>query len=366
MFAVLHVLGLMLAFFAITFVLPMVCSLVTGDGMLGDFAAAAGLNVLVGLALAFAFHRYRRELKARDGFLLVTLVWVMMSAAASVPLMMAIPGLSFTDAYFEAMSGLTTTGSTVLTGLDALPPSVNLWRSALHWFGGLGIIVLAVAVLPLLGVGGMQVYKAESPGPVKDEKLTPRITQTAKALWLVYTGITAAGAIALHAAGMTWLDAICHAFSAIGLGGFSTHDSGIGYYNSAAVEFVLILIMLTACMNFSRHFMAVQKLSFAPYLRDTEAKAILIVLGTSVVGITLLVWASGHYQQFATTLRHVAFSVVSVASTTGFVTQDYEKWPIFAPVWMLFLSCIVCSTGSTGAASRCSVHCCSSGTQCAK
>lgn len=243
---------------------------------------------------------------------------------------------------------------------------MNLWRSALHWFGGLGIIVLAVAVLPLLGVGGMQVYKAESPGPVKDEKLTPRITQTAKALWLVYTGITAAGAIALHAAGMTWLDAICHAFSAIGLGGFSTHDSGIGYYNSAAVEFVLILIMLTACMNFSRHFMAVQKLSFAPYLRDTEAKAILIVLGTSVVGITLLVWASGHYQQFATTLRHVAFSVVSVASTTGFVTQDYEKWPIFAPVWMLFLSCIVCSTGSTGAASRCSVHCCSSGTQCAK
>jgi trk system potassium uptake protein TrkH len=147
---------------------------------------------------------------------------------------------------------------------------------------------------------------------------------------------------------MTWLDAICHAFSAIGLGGFSTHDSGVGYYNSAAVEFVLILIMLIACVNFSRHFMAVQKLSLAPYLRDTEAKAILIVLGTSIVGITLLVWASGHYQEFATTLRHVAFSVVSVASTTGFVTQDYEKWPIFAPVWMLFLSCIVCSTGSTG------------------
>lgn len=347
MFAVLHVLGLMLAFFAITFVLPMVCSLVTGDGMLGDFAAAAGLNLLVGLVLALAFRRYRRELAARDGFLLVTLVWVMMSAAASVPLMMSIPGLSFTDAYFEAMSGLTTTGSTVLTGLDALPPSVNLWRCALHWFGGLGIIVLAVAVLPLLGVGGMQVYKAESPGPVKDEKLTPRITQTAKALWLVYTGITAAGAIGLHAAGMSWLDSICHSFSAIGLGGFSTHDTGIGFYNSPAVEFVLIVIMLLACMNFSRHFMAVQKLSLAPYLRDTEAKAILIVLGTSIVGVTLLVWASGHYQ-LVTTFRHVAFSVVSVASTTGFVTQDYEQWPIFAPVWMLFLSCIVCSTGSTG------------------
>lgn len=348
MFAVLHVLGLMLAFFAITFVMPMVCSLLAGDGMFADFAAAAGLNVLLGLALALAFRRYRRELKARDGFLLVTLVWVMMSAAASIPLLMAIPGLSFTDAYFEAMSGLTTTGSTVLSGLDSLPPSVNLWRHALHWYGGLGIIVLAVAVLPLLGVGGMQVYKAESPGPVKDEKLTPRITQTAKALWLVYTGITAAGVLALHAAGMTWFDAICHSFSAIGLGGFSTHDTGVGYYHSAAVEFVLIVIMLVACVNFSRHFMAVQKLSLAPYARDTEAKAILIVLGASIFGITMLVWVSGHYQGFATTLRHVAFSVVSVASTTGFVTEDYERWPIFAPVWMLFLSCIVCSTGSTG------------------
>ncbi len=194
----------------------------------------------------------------------------------------------------------------------------------------------------------MQVYKAESPGPVKDEKLTPRITQTAKALWLVYTGITAAGVLALHAAGMTWFDAICHSFSAIGLGGFSTHDTGVGYYHSAAVEFVLIVIMLVACVNFSRHFMAVQKLSLAPYARDTEAKAILIVLGASIFGITMLVWVSGHYQGFATTLRHVAFSVVSVASTTGFVTEDYERWPIFAPVWMLFLSCIVCSTGSTG------------------
>ncbi|MCW5569676.1 MAG: potassium transporter [Steroidobacteraceae bacterium] len=348
MFAVLHVLGLMLAFFAITFVLPLACSLITGDGLVGDYLAAAALNVLVGVVLAVAFRRFRRELAARDGFLLVTLAWVMMSAAASLPLMMAIPGLSFTDAYFEAMSGLTTTGSTVLSGLDLLPPSVNLWRHALHWYGGLGIIVLAVAVLPLLGVGGMQVYKAESPGPVKDEKLTPRITQTAKALWLVYTGITAAGIIALHAAGMDWFDAICHSFSAIGLGGFSTHDAGVGYFHSAAIEFVLMLIMLVACVNFSRHFMAVQKLSFAPYLRDTEAKAILIVLGTSIFGITMLVWVSGHYEGFATALRHVAFSVISVASTTGFVTQDYEQWPIFAPVWMLFLSCIVCSTGSTG------------------
>jgi len=347
-FAVLHVLGVMLAFFAITFVLPIGCSLVTGDGMLVDFVAGAALNLLVGLALTLAFRRYRRELKPRDGFLLVTLAWTMMSAAAAVPLLMALPDLSFTDAFFESMSGLTTTGSTVLTGLDDLPPSINLWRHALHWYGGLGIIVLAGAVLPRLGVGGMQLYKAESPGPGKDEKLTPRITQTAKALWLVYTAATAVGILALHLAGMNWLDAICHAFSAIGLGGFSTHDAGIGFYDSPAIELVLIVLMLFACVNFARHFMVVQKRSLAPYRRDTEAKAMALVLGGSIVGVTALLWLSHTYASLATALRHAAFTVVSIGTTTGFVTENYEMWPVFAPVWLLFLSCFVCSTGSTG------------------
>jgi len=345
---VLHVLGLMLVFFASTFLLPIACSLLTGDGMLVHFAAGAAVIVLVGLGLALAFRRHKRELKARDGFLLVTLAWALMSAAATVPLLMALPELSFTDAFFESMSGLTTTGSTVLTGLDTLPPSINLWRHALHWYGGLGIIVLAVAVLPLLGVGGMQVYKAESPGPVKDEKLTPRITQTAKALWLIYAAITLAGVLALRLAGMGWLDAICHAFSAVALGGFSTYDRGVGQFDSAAVEVVLIVLMLLACVNFSRHFMAVQKRSLKPYARDTEAKAIMLVLGVSVAAITALLWASQTYDGFSASLRHAAFTVVSIATTAGFVSDNYEAWPVFAPVWVLFLSCIVCSTGSTG------------------
>ncbi|MFN7272521.1 MAG: potassium transporter TrkG, partial [Gammaproteobacteria bacterium] len=182
MLAVAHVLGMMMAVFAVTFLMPLVSALVFQDGTFDDFAIAAGINVVLGLSIAAATRRHKRELKPRDGFLLVTLSWVLMSLSAAIPLMIALPGLSFTDAYFEAVSGLTTTGATVLTGLDTLQPSINLWRHAMHWFGGIGIIVLAVAVLPLLGVGGMALYRAEAPGSVKDEKLTPRITETAKAL----------------------------------------------------------------------------------------------------------------------------------------------------------------------------------------
>ncbi len=348
MLAVAHVLGMLMALFAVTFVLPLVSALVFQDGTFDDFAIAAGINVVIGLAIAGATRRYKRELKARDGFLLVTLAWVLMSLSAAVPLMIALPGISFTDAYFEAVSGLTTTGSTVITGLDNLPPSINLWRHALHWFGGIGIIVLAVAVLPLLGVGGMALYRAETPGPVKDEKLTPRITETAKALWLTYIGITAIGVVALRSAGMDWFDALCHAFSAMGLGGFSTRDASIGAFDSAAIEIVLIVLMLVASLNFSRHFMALRNRSLDPYRRDSEAKAILVLVGASVVAIALLLTLRGTYPTFLEALRHSAFNVVSVASTTGFVSQDFGLWPIFAPVWMLFLSCIVCSTGSTG------------------
>ena len=348
MLAVAHVLGMLMALFAVTFVLPLVSALVFQDGTFDDFAIAAGINVVIGLAIAGATRRYKRELKARDGFLLVTLAWVLMSLSAAVPLMIALPGISFTDAYFEAVSGLTTTGSTVITGLDNLPPSINLWRHALHWFGGIGIIVLAVAVLPLLGVGGMALYRAETPGPVKDEKLTPRITETAKALWLTYIGITAIGVVALRSAGMGWFDALCHAFSAMGLGGFSTHDASIGAFDSAVIEIVLIVLMLVATLNFSRHFMALRNRSLDPYRRDSEAKAILVLVGASVVAIALLLTLRGTYPTFLEALRHSAFNVVSVASTTGFVSQDFGLWPIFAPVWMLFLSCIVCSTGSTG------------------
>ena len=348
MLAVAHVLGTMMALFAITFLMPLTSAVVFQDGTFDDFAIAAAINVVLGLTLAGLTRRHKRELKARDGFLLVTLSWVLMSLSAAIPLMIALPGLSFTDAYFEAVSGLTTTGATVLTGLDTLQPSINLWRHALHWFGGIGIIVLAVAVLPLLGVGGMALYRAEAPGSVKDEKLTPRITQTAKALWLTYMGLTAVAVIALRFAGMGWFDALCHGFSVVALGGFSTRDASIGAFDSAAVEIVLIVLMLVATLNFSRHFMALRGRTLAPYRNDSEAKVIFLLVGSSVLAIAAVLTAHGTYPDFLEALRYAAFNVVSVATTAGFSSGDYGLWPIFAPVWMIFLSCIVCSTGSTG------------------
>jgi trk system potassium uptake protein len=346
--AVAYVLGVLLAGFALAYLLPIGCSLLFADGLAVRFLVAAAVTAGLGLSMAAATWRFRRELRPRDGFLLVTLGWLLLPAAAALPLMLALPQLSFTGAFFEAMSGLTTTGSTVLTGLDSLPPSLNFWRHALQWFGGLGIVVMALAVLPLLGVGGMQLYKSAAPGAVKDERLTPRITETAKQLWFVYALITVAGVVALKICGMSWFDAICHAFSAVGLGGFSTHDRSIAWFDSPAIELTLIALMLIASLNFARHIVALRRLSLASYRRDAECKAIFVTLSVSVVGIAVLLTSRGVYPHFMVALRHSAFNVVSQATTSGLTTQDYQHWPAFAPYWMLFLSCLVCSTGSTG------------------
>jgi trk system potassium uptake protein len=346
--AVAHVLGVLLAGSTLAYALPIGCSLIFADGLAGRFLASAAVTAGVGLGLAASTRRFRRELKPRDGFLLVTLGWLLLSAAAALPLMLALPQLSFSGAFFEAMSGLTTTGSTVLTGLDSLPPSLNLWRHGLEWLGGLGIVVMALAVLPLLGVGGMQLYKGAAPGSVKEERLAPRITETARRLWVVYALITVAGVAALRICGMSWFDAVCHAFSAVGLGGFSTHDRSIAFFNSPAIELTLIVLMLIASLNFARHIVALRRLSLEPYAHDAECKAIFAVLSVSVVGIAALLSVRGVYPDFVVALRHSAFNVVSQATTSGLTTQDYDRWPVFAPYWMLFLSCLVCSTGSTG------------------
>jgi len=348
MFSVLHVLGSMLMMFSVTYALPIATALIYADGHFVDFVVAAVACLVAGMLLWAATRRQKRELRSRDGFVLVTLSWILMSAIATVPLLIALPSLTFTDAFFETMSGLSTTGATVLTGLDDMPPSINLWRHALNWYGGMGIIVLVVAILPLLGVGGMQVYKAETPGPIKDEKLTPRITQTARALWFIYFLITAACIVSLKLAGMNWFDAICHAFAAMALGGFSTYDASVGHFDSPAIEAVLIVFMLIAAMNFSRHFIAWQQKSLRTYLSDVEAKAMLLIIGLSTLGLALLIWFEGVYPSFWTSLRHVAFNLVSIATDCGFVSQDYAAWPIFAPMWILMLSCYCANTGSTG------------------
>jgi trk system potassium uptake protein len=347
--AIVNVLGALVAMFAAFYLLPVITALIYGEtSQLHVFLQSAGASLAIGLTLLLATRRYRTELKPRDGYLLVSLSWIAITVLAAVPMMIGAPHLSFTDAFFESMSGLSTTGSTIITGLDDLPRSVNLWRCALHWLGGMGIIVLAVAILPLLGVGGMQMYRAETPGPVKDAKLTPRITETAKALWTVYAGMTLACVAALWAAGMSLFDAVCHGFAVLSLGGFSTRDSSIGYFDSPLIEFVVILFMLAAAVNFSTHFTAFRRADPAAYRRDPEARWVLVWLGFSVLLLTGMIHMQGLYPTLAETLRHVAFSTVSMATTTGLVTADFSLWPVFAGMWMLFLSCVIPSTGSTG------------------
>jgi trk system potassium uptake protein TrkH len=285
----------------------------------------------------------------RDGFLLVVLVWAGLPAFATVPLLVYFwPRLSFTDAYFEAVSSLTTTGATVLEGLDALPYSINLWRAELVWLGGMGLIVLAVAILPLLGVGGRQLFKAEAPGPMKDAKLTPRMAETAKGLWLVYFLISAACLPALAWAGMGWGDALIHTFTVMGLGGFSSHDASFGFFDSATVEAVTIFFMTLAGMNFATHFLALRNRSFSPYRFEPEVRWFLFVMYASVLGIAWYLWEMRVYPDFWTALRYSAFNVVSIATTTGYANTDYNQWPIFAPLWMLFLCSFVTCSGSTG------------------
>jgi trk/ktr system potassium uptake protein len=345
---VIHALGLMLIVFSVSYLMPITASLLYNDGTTIDFLLAMVWTSAIGFLMWLLTRRYKGELSIRHGYLLVVAMWTAMPAVATLPLLLVIDELSFTDAYFETMSGLTTTGATVLVGLDYLPPAINVWRHELQWLGGMGIIVLAVAVLPLLGVGGRQLFKAETPGPMKDSSLTPRITETARNLWLVYLAITVACLLSLKTVGMNWLDAVCHAFSTMSTGGFSTHDAGIAYFNSPAVELVLIVFMLLAAMNFATHFLAWRTKSLRLYLRDTEATFMIMLIVGSCLGLATFLWWRNVYPNFMTALRHASFNLVSMATDTGFASVDFGQWPVFAPMWMLFLSCIAVSSGSTG------------------
>lgn len=346
--SVLSVLSAVLMIFALAMAAPLAVSLIYSDAAQHAYDAGVLITFSSGVVLWALTRRNRRELKPRDGFLLVALVWTVVPAFATLPLLIFLPDLSFTDAYFETVSGLTTSGATVLSGLDNLPPSINFWRTFLVWLGGMGVVVLAVAILPLLGVGGSQIMRAETPGPMKDTKLTPRITETAKGLWLVYAIITTACVLSMKAAGMTWFDAVVHSFSTMGLGGFSSHDQSFAYFNSPAIEAVSIYFMLLAGINFGTHFLAFRKRSFQPYRSDPEVGAYLLVVMLSCAGIAYFLFANSVYQSFWTALRYAAFNVVSVATTTGFSNTDYGLWPIFAPLWMLLLCCFVTCSGSTG------------------
>ena len=345
--AIQRVLGLLLMIFSLSMLPPALVGWHYGDGEVMPFLHGFVLVLGVGLLAWWPVRRERRELKLRDGFLIVVLFWTVLSLSGAVPLFFADkPDLSVTDAVFEAVSGLTTTGATVLSGIDSLPHSILFYRQQLQWLGGMGIVVLAVAILPLLGVGGMQLFKAETPGPMKDNKLTARITDTAKTLWFIYVGLTVAAAIAFRLGGMGWFDAIGHAFSTVSIGGFSTHDAGFGFYNSAWLEAMATLFMFLAGVNFTLHFLAWNRRSVHAYWHDSEFRLYFSILASMILLYTLMLWGYQTYTSFWEALRFASFNVMSYATTTGFATADITAWPLFLPVLLMFLAMIGGSTGS--------------------
>ena len=344
-----RILGLLLMVFSTTMLPSVVVSWWYQDGAANAFLVAFLAILGGGMLLVAPVFKQRRELRLRDGFLVVVLFWLVLGFTGAVPLALSHhPQLSITDAVFESFSGLTTTGATVIVGLDDLPKSILWYRQQLQWLGGMGIIVLAVAVLALLGIGGMQLYRAETPGPMKDSKLTPRIAETAKALWYIYLSLTIACALAYWAAGMGSFDAITHAFSTVGIGGFSTHDASIGYFNSPAIELVAVVFMVLSGANFSLHYVAWQKHSLAPYGADPEFRAyglILLVVALITAGYLSIVHI---FSEIGENLHHGIFQAVSFGTTTGFTTAQYHQWPRFLPVLLLFTSFIGGCAGSTG------------------
>jgi trk system potassium uptake protein TrkH len=292
--------------------------------------------------------KHHEDLRLRDGFLVVASFWTVLGTFGAAPLFFSeSPTMSITDAIFESVSGLTTTGATVLTGLDYLPKSILYYRQQLQWLGGMGIIVLAVAVLPMLGVGGMQLYRAETPGPVKDTKLTPRITETAKALWYVYLAFTIACMICYMLVGMDWFDALCHAFSTVAIGGFSTHDLSIGYFDSPAIDLVAIFFMFVAGINFSLHFFAWRHIQIAHYGSDPEFRAYVFVLLTVSVVVIASLFYTGTYAGSGDNFINGLFQAVSIATTTGYTTANFAAWPGALPAMLIIASFIGGCAGST-------------------
>ncbi len=344
----LYVLGVLITGFGFLMMVPLAISWLTADGAHGAYDEAVLITILSGLLLSFFIGRQQREMRVRESFLLVALIWAILPAFGALPLYLHIDELTWTDAYFEAVSGLTATGATVLSGLDHLPVSINFWRTFMHWVGGLGVVVLAVAILPLLGFGGRGMLKAETPGPMKDSKITPRITETAKGLWVVYVILTAACGISLYSVGMEPWDAMMHAFSVMGLGGFSSKDASVGHFASLDIELVVIFFALLAGINFSTHFLAFSQRSLRAYLADIEAHYFLGILALSILALSIYLWPEAIYPDFPTTLRYVAFHSVSLATSLGFATTDYAQWPLFGQLWILFLGSFVACSGSAG------------------
>ncbi|MDO4998586.1 MAG: potassium transporter TrkG [Neisseria sp.] len=344
---IIHVLSKLGILFALVLTIPAGVALWFADGTFQAFASTAAATLLGSLLICLLTLKHHQELRVRDGFTLVVMLWLGFAAISAMPFYWYLPNIGYTDAFFEAISGLTTTGATVFVGLDKLEPTLNFWRHMMNWLGGMGIIVLAVAILPLLGVGGTQLFKAEIPGIDKDNKMAPRISQTAKRLWQVYLFFTVLVAIALRLSGMTWFDAICHAMSTFSLGGFSTYDNSIANFDSVAVESVIMLGTILGGMNFACHFGAAREKSLKPYWRNEEVRIMLLVLCASILAAAIYLSYADYYD-FADALRYTAFNFVSIGLANGFANADFGQWPLIVTLWMFFLANVLANTGSMG------------------
>lgn len=345
---VLRILGLLLSIFSVTMLIPGVISLLYKDGSARSFFIGFAVTLLIGLATWFPLRNYNRSLKLRDGFVIVVLFWTVLGLFGAIPLYIDTKlNLTIAQSVFESLSGFTTTGATVIVGLDTLPQSILMYRQFMQWLGGMGIIVLAVAILPLLGIGGgMQLFRAETPGPQK-EKMTPRVADTAKRLWYIYLGLTVACAIAYALAGMPIFDAVGHSFSTVAIGGFSTHDASIGHYDSNLIEMIAVVFMLISGVNFALHYIAFRARSLTSYLEDSEFRfyiSLLLLLSVITVAYLYGTRTAGFSHSFFIGI----FQVVSIATTTGFTTAEYFNWPGFLPVLLLFASFVGGCAGSTG------------------
>ena len=344
---IVHVLSKLAVLYAVLLLVPTLVSYLYHDSAFNAFAGTALATLAGSTAVWAATRKHDRELRPRDGFTLVFLLWLGFAAISALPFYLYFPNIGYTDAFFEAVSGLTTTGATVMSSLDTLAPSLNFWRHMMNWLGGMGIIVLAVAILPMLGVGGTQLFKAEIPGIDKDSKMAPRISQTAKRLWLVYLTFTLLTCMGLKWAGMGWFDAVCHAMSAFSLGGFSTHDASIAFFDSPAIEAVLIAATILGAVNFASHFAMAREKSPKPYWRDEEARAMLTILAASIAAASIYMWQQGYYTPLEA-LRYVGFNFVSIGLANGFANADFATWPLLVTLWMFFLSNVLANTGSMG------------------
>lgn len=334
--------------FAAAMLIPLGVAIIYDPEVVNSFLISVGMTFFTGLILTLIAGRHKRELTARHGFLLVTLIWTAFPLFSTIPFLIWMPSYSFSQLYFEMMSCLSTTGATVMTGLDHLPLSLNGWRCFLSWLGGMGLIVLSVAILPLLGIGGAQMIKAETSGPMKEQKLTPRIADTAKALYLIYFGISFACAVAYHLAGMEWKDAIMHMMTTVSLSGISAHDSSYAFFHSALIDYVAVFFMAICGFNFSLHFLAWNKRNIFFYFKDPEAVSWLGTLLLLCAVTFLVISLKGTYAHWEDNLRYALFTVVSVASTTGFADTNYANWPQGLPILLMIAAAFATCAGSTG------------------